>query len=45
MSVSGSNLTDVRYKTVGFDIAALFGEEQVAYGQPRWFKAQLGYHF
>jgi iron complex outermembrane recepter protein len=45
VSVSGSNLTDVRYKTVGFDIAALFGEEQVAYGQPRWIKAQIGYHF
>jgi iron complex outermembrane receptor protein len=45
VSVIGTNLTDVRYKTVGFDIAPLFGEEQVAYGQPRWFKAQFGYHF
>jgi iron complex outermembrane recepter protein len=45
VSVSGSNLTDVRYKTVGFDIAALFGEEQVAYGQPRWFRARVGYQF
>ncbi len=45
VSVSGSNLTDVRYKTVGFDIAALFGEEQVAYGQPRWFRVRVGYQF
>lgn len=45
VSLNGSNLTDVRYKTVGFDIAGLFGEEQVAYGQPRWFMGQIGYYF
>jgi len=45
VSFSGSNLTDVRYKMVGFDIASLFGEEQVAYGRPRWFTAQVGYQF
>ncbi len=45
VSVTGTNLTDVRYKTVGFDVAPLFGEEQVAYGLPRWFKVQIGYHF
>jgi iron complex outermembrane recepter protein len=45
VSFNGSNLTDVRYKTVGFDIAGLFGEEQVAYGQPRWFMGQIGYYF
>lgn len=45
VSLNGSNLTDVRYKTVGFDIAGLFGEEQVAYGQPRWFMGHIGYYF
>jgi len=45
VSFMGTNLTDVRYKTVGFDIAALFGEEQAAYGPPRWFKGQVAYHF
>lgn len=45
VSLNGSNLTDVRYKTVGFDLAGLFGEEQVAYGQPRWFMGQVGYYF
>lgn len=45
VSLDGSNLTDVRYKTVGFDIAGLFGEEQVAYGRPRWFTGQIGYYF
>jgi iron complex outermembrane receptor protein len=45
VSLNGSNLTDVRYKTVGFDIAGLFGEEQVAFGQPRWFTGQIGYYF
>lgn len=45
VSVIGNNLTDVRYKTVGFDIASLFGEEQVAYGSPRWFRGQIGFRF
>lgn len=45
VSLRGDNLTDVRYKTVGFDIASLFGEEQVAYGPPRWFTGQIGYYF
>lgn len=45
VSVMGNNLTDVRYKTVGFDVAALFGEEQVAYGRPRWFGGQVSYRF
>jgi iron complex outermembrane receptor protein len=45
VGLTGTNLGDKRYKTVGFDVAALFGEEQVAYGQPRWFKAQLGWRF
>ena len=45
VSFIGTNLTDVRYKTVGFDLASLFGEEQVAYGQPKWFRGQIGYYF
>jgi iron complex outermembrane receptor protein len=45
ISLSGSNLTDVRYKTVGFDTAAFLKFEQVAYGKPLWIDANIAYHF
>ena len=45
VAVRGDNLSDKRYKTVGFDVAVLFGEEQVAYGTPRWISATVSYHF
>jgi iron complex outermembrane recepter protein len=45
VSVRGNNLGNKRYKTVGFDVASLFGLEQVAYGMPRWVSGTVSYHF
>ncbi len=43
-ALSGDNLADTRYKTVGFDVAT-FGFEQYAIGQPRWIKFNISRHF
>jgi iron complex outermembrane receptor protein len=40
-----SNLTDKRYKTVGFDISSLCGCSQVGYGEPRWISASITRNF
>jgi iron complex outermembrane receptor protein len=37
------NLTDERYRTVGFDASDFGGFTQVGYGQPRWLGASLSY--
>jgi len=46
-SILGSvtNLTDKRYKTVGFDLNAFCGCSQVGIGQPRWFKLSVTRNF
>ncbi len=44
VAVTGANLLDTRYKTVGFDVATL-GIEQFAVGQPRWIKASVSRRF
>ncbi|WP_143075142.1 TonB-dependent receptor [Sphingobium sp. AP50] len=40
-----SNLTDKRYKTVGFDLNAFCGCSQVGIGQPRWFRLSITRNF
>jgi iron complex outermembrane recepter protein len=40
-----SNLTDERYRTVGFDISSLCGCSQVGYGEPRWVRASITHNF
>jgi iron complex outermembrane receptor protein len=40
-----TNLTNRRYKTVGFDISSLCGCSQVGRGEPRWFTAAITRNF
>jgi len=41
----GRNLTDERYKTVGFEASDFGGWTQIGYGEPRWFGASLSYRY
>ncbi|MDB6087635.1 MAG: TonB-dependent receptor [Gammaproteobacteria bacterium] len=45
VAIRVSNLTDERYKTVGFDISNLCGCSQVGYGEPRWVSAAITHNF
>ncbi|KRB86591.1 hypothetical protein ASE00_07845 [Sphingomonas sp. Root710] len=39
------NITDKRYKTVGFDLSGICGCSVEAYGRPRWYSLTLGRKF
>jgi iron complex outermembrane recepter protein len=41
----GKNLSDQRYRTVGFDASDFGGFTQVAYGQPRWWGVGVSYKY
>jgi iron complex outermembrane receptor protein len=40
-----SNLTDKRYKTVGYDLSTLCGCTEESYGKPRWWGVSAGLSF
>ena len=42
-AVFGKNLTDNRYRTVGFEASDFGGLTQVAYGEPRWVGGSISY--
>lgn len=43
LAAFGKNLSDARYRTVGFEASDFGGFSQVGYGEPRWFGVSLGY--
>ena len=43
LAAFGRNLTDERYKTVGFEASDFGGWTQIAWGEPRWFGASVSY--
>jgi iron complex outermembrane recepter protein len=45
VGLSGKNLADIRYKTLGFDLSTVCGCSQVAYGRPRWFMGDVTYKY
>jgi iron complex outermembrane receptor protein len=45
LEVFGSNLTNKRYDTVGFDISGLCGCTQIGYGRPTWWGASVRRNF
>lgn len=45
LSVFVNNLTDKRYKTVGYDLSTLCGCTEESYGRPRWWGVNLGASF
>ena len=40
-----NNLTDKRYKTVGYDLSTLCGCTEESYGRPRWWGLSAGFSF
>jgi iron complex outermembrane recepter protein len=44
-AVFGKNLTDKRYRTVGFEASDFGGFTQVGYGEPRWIGGSISYRF
>jgi iron complex outermembrane recepter protein len=44
-SVTGKNLGNKLYRTVGFDLSDFGGATQTAYGPPRWFLGTVAYKF
>ena len=40
-----NNLTDKRYKTVGYDLSTLCGCTEESYGRPRWWGITAGFTF
>ena len=44
-SATGKNLTDKRYRTVGFDTSDFGGFSQTGYGEPRWVMGMASYRF
>lgn len=40
-----NNLTDKRYKTVGYDLSTLCGCTEESYGKPRWWGLSAGFSF
>ncbi|MDP3551817.1 MAG: TonB-dependent receptor [Novosphingobium sp.] len=45
LSVFGTNVTQEKYRTVGFDLTGLCGCTQVGYGRPRWLGASVTRNF
>jgi iron complex outermembrane receptor protein len=43
LAVFGKNLTDKRYRTVGFEASDFGGFTQVGYGEPRWLGVSLAF--
>ncbi|MFM7027157.1 MAG: TonB-dependent receptor [Chakrabartia sp.] len=45
LSAFVNNLTDKRYKTVGYDLSTLCGCTEESYGRPRWWGVSAGMSF
>ena len=45
LGVFVNNLTDKRYKTVGYDLSTLCGCTEESYGRPRWWGVSAGMSF
>jgi iron complex outermembrane receptor protein len=43
LAAFGKNLSDERYRTVGFEASDFGGFTQVGYGEPRWFGVSVSY--